>query len=219
MKLSKLPLWLKIVLTVFVIVFFEPYGIVLALAMWGLILYDMKRVKQMKPKYSSAILLPMLAHYMFVQNGHASDVAEGLNRLNTIDIADIRQNMSRMLQDQSFMSSVLENNSFMDSLWIHTNNLQEHVTDPLLFDDLSKIAADEALKAVTPVEHGGYNMEYGNTFNDIGAGGLQDFHHVTDFDHFSNNHNHFHGNDNFHNHDFHNQNTFNNHHHSGGGMF
>jgi len=163
-------------------------------------------MKRMKPKYSSAILVPLLAHYMYGQDGSASDVAEGLNRLNSMDMADIQHNMAQMLQDQAFMSEMLRDSSFMDSLWQHTDNLQQHFPDPVFFDDLAKMAADEALKAVTPVEHGGYNMEYGNTFNDIGAGGLQDFHHVTDFP----------------NHDFHNQHqhTFNDHHHhSGGGMF
>ena len=161
-------------------------------------------MKRMKPKYSSAILLPMLAHYMFVQNGQASNIEEGLNRLNFLDPSDIQYNMSQMLQDQHFMEETLRHGSFMDSLWLHTNNMQQHFMDPVFFDDLSKIAADEALKAVTPFEHGGYNMEYGNSFNDIGAGGLQDFHHVTDM----------------HNHDFHNQHNFHDHHHhTGGGMF
>ena len=204
MRFSKLPLWLHIVLTVFVIFFFEPYGIYIALGMWAIILIDRIQMKRMKPKYSSAILLPMLAHYMFVQNGQASNSEEGLNRLNFLDPSDIQYNMSQMLQDQHFMEETLRDGSFMDSLWLHTNNMQQHFMDPVFFDDLSKIAADEALKAVTPFEHGGYNMAYGNSFNDIGAGGLQDFHHVTDM----------------HNHDFHNQHNFHDHHHhTGGGMF
>ena len=31
------------------------------------------------------------------------------------------------------------------------------------------------MDSVTPVEHGGMNMDFGNSFNDIGAGGLFDF--------------------------------------------
>lgn len=31
------------------------------------------------------------------------------------------------------------------------------------------------MDSVTPMEHGGMNMDFGNSFNDIGAGGLFDF--------------------------------------------
>lgn len=42
-------------------------------------------------------------------------------------------------------------------------------------DQIMQESMKFGMDSVTPMEHGGMNMDFGNSFNDIGAGGLFDF--------------------------------------------
>ncbi|MGF7186229.1 hypothetical protein GGQ84_002325 [Desulfitispora alkaliphila] len=148
----------------------------------------------------------LLAYYAFVHNSDAkaADMDGALHQMNMADSAEMQMHMDNMLADQDFLNKLHYDQQFAQDIEM---NISEHTFDITEINHtelMDTTAMDEAMKMVTPFEHGGYDMHWGNSFNEPSFTG-EDNHH--DFDDFNDHHDDF----NDHHDDFHDHNDFGGH--------